>query len=330
MTSLVGHATAEAELRAAIDGGHLHHAWLLAGPEGVGKASFARRAALRLLAEAAQPAGLPPGLDIPDDHPIARLFAAGSHPDYRELRRLPKDPDKSDELARSIPIAQVRDLIGRLGTMPALSSRRVILVDSVDELEGAGAPNALLKSLEEPPQGTIFFLVSHAPGKLLPTIRSRCRLLRLGRLSDGEVDAVIGRALPEVEPQERAALVRAAEGAPGRGIRYAGLDVAALDRAVAAIVASGDPDNGERLALGRALAGKAAQARYELFLDRAPTMIAREARGRRGEALRVALDAHEAARNLAGAALGLSLDPAATIFEMAGIAARLALTSRAG
>lgn len=327
---LIGHAAATAEWTAAIAGGHLHHAWLLAGPEGVGKATFARAAALRLLAEAEGGSTLRPGLSVPDDHRAARLFAAGTHPDYRELRRLPKDADKPDELARSIPIAQVRELIGRLANKPALSARRAIVIDAVDDLERPGASNALLKSLEEPPAGTVFLLVSHAPGKLLPTIRSRCRLLRFARLSDMDVGAVLDQTLPEAEPAERAALIRASEGAPGRGMHYAGLDVAALDRALAAIAETGDRDNGERLTLGRALGGKAAQARYELFLDRAPAVIALAARHRTGEALRTALDAHAAARDLAGAAMGLSLDPAATVFEMAGLVARLASRPGAG
>lgn len=330
MEPLIGHADPTAEWSAAVAGGQLHHAWLLAGPAGVGKAHFARLAALRLLAEAAGQTSLSPGLDVAAESTAAKLFAAGTHPDYRELRRLPKDADKSDELTRSITIAQVRELIGGLANKPALSSRRVIVIDSVDDLERPGASNALLKSLEEPPAGTVFLLVSHAPGRLLPTIRSRCRTIRFGPLSDTEVDAVLARVLPDADASERAALAGAGEGAPGRAIHYAGLDVAALDRSLAAVMERGDPDNGERLKLGRALAGKAAQARYELFLDRAPTLIARAARDRQGEALRTALDAHAAARDLAGAALGLSLDPAATVFEMAGIVARLASRARAG
>lgn len=317
-------------MRAAMESGALHHAWLLAGPEGVGKASFARRAATLMLAQAAGEARASGDDSAQRNLPTARLMAAGSHPDFRELRRLPKDPDKSEELARSISVAQVRELIGRMTTKPTLSARRVVLVDSVDELEGAGAPNALLKSLEEPPAGTIFLLVSHSPGRLLPTIRSRCRLLRFGLLSTRDTETVISQVLPDADAEERAALVRASEGAPGRGLHYAGLDVAAIDRALSRIAEEGDPTNGDRLTLGRALSGKSAQARYEIFLDRAPTLIATIARGREGEALRHALDAYAAARDLASAALRLTLDPAATVFEMSGIVARLALDGEPG
>ncbi|MGK3893797.1 hypothetical protein ABI043_14350, partial [Enterococcus faecium] len=90
----------------------MHHAWLFTGPEGIGKASFARIAARRLLAEAADPDGLAPGFDVPVGNRTRTLIEAGSHPDYRELTRLPKDADKPDgELARSITIAQVRALL---------------------------------------------------------------------------------------------------------------------------------------------------------------------------------------------------------------------------
>lgn len=322
MAAMLGNAAAQAAFLAALDSGGLHHAWLIAGPEGVGKASFARGAALRLLAEAAGER-LPPGLGMPDDSRTRVLADAGSHPDFRTLERLPKDTDKPDAgLARSITIAQVRTLQPMFATKPALSPRRVIVIDTIDDLERNGA-NALLKNLEEPPAGTIFLLVSHAPGKLLPTIRSRCRLLRFERLSDAETATTLRRVLPEADEAEIAALVDAAEGAPGRGLRFAGLDLAKVDAAIAAIAANGDSDNALRAALARTLAGKAAQDRYEAFLDRVPSFIARTARTRSGAALKTALDAHAAARDLAGAARGLSLDASGTIFEMAGLVARL-------
>ncbi len=320
MTPLLGNAAAQAGFRAALDSGALHHAWLIAGPEGVGKASFARVAALRMLAEAVDPS-LPPGFAVPEGNRTRSLFAAGSHPDFKLLERLQKDPDKP-ELARSITIAQVRTLQPMFATAPAISSRRVIVIDAIDDLERNGA-NALLKNLEEPPAGTIFLLVSHAPGKLLPTIRSRCRLLRFERLTDTEVATVLRAQLPEADEAEIAALVAAADGAPGRGLRFAGLDLARVDQAIAAIAADGDPDNGRRAALAKQLSGKPAQSRYEAFLDRVPAFIAGAARARSGEPLRTALDAHAAARDLAGAARGLSLDASGTVFEMAGIVARL-------
>lgn len=321
---LIGNEPALEALAAAMASGALHHAWLIAGPEGVGKGSFARIAALRMLAAAAEPTKLLPGWDVPADTRTAHLIESGAHPDYRELVRLPKDPDKPDEaLARSITIAQVRSLQALFATKPALSERRVIVIDAIDDLERAGA-NALLKSLEEPPAGTIFLLVSHAPGRLLPTIRSRCRLLRFEPLTDAQVAQIVRAELPDATPGEIDALVRAGEGSPGRALHFGGLDIAALEAEMAALAETGDPSNAIRGRLAKLLGPKAAQPRYEAFLERAPSFIAERARGLSGEALRTALDAYAAARELGGAAVGLSLDAGATVFEMSGLIARLA------
>ena len=324
MTSYVGNAAAQAAFGAAMHGGSLHHAWLLTGPQGVGKATFARLAAMRMLAEARDPSGSRAALALPVGDPTRSLVEAGSHPDFRVLSRLPRDPDKPDQdIARSITIAQVRTLQPLFATTPSMSHRRVVLIDAIDDLERGGA-NALLKNLEEPPAGTIFLLVSHAPGRLLPTIRSRCRLLRFEALADDDVAEAIRAHSPEAGPDEVAALVRAGDGAPGRALRFAGLDIPEMDMAIDRIAAGGDPANTERVKLARALALKAAHPRYEAFLERAPSYIAHAARTRQGAALKVALDAQSEARELAGAALGLSLDAQGTVFEMAGILARLA------
>jgi len=320
----LGNDSAREALAAAMASGALHHAWLIAGPQGVGKGAFARAAALRMLAEAAEAEALSPGWAIPESCRTAHYAASGAHPDYRALTRLPKDPDKPDEaLARSITIAQVRSLQAMFATKPSLSSRRVVVIDSIDDLERGGA-NALLKSLEEPPQGTIFLLVSHAPGRLLPTIRSRCRLLRFEPLPPSQVATILRAELPQATASEIDALVRAGEGSPGRALGFAGLDIAALEAEMSALAQTGDPGNAIRVRLSKLLGLKAAQPRYEAFLHRAPTFIADHARTRSGEALRTALDAHQSARELAGSALGLSLDASATVFEMAGLIARLA------
>lgn len=324
VTTLRGHANAVGAFSAALSSGALHHAWLLAGPQGVGKRSFARAAALRVLADAAGPPIDAPDLSVPPGHRIAALFASGAHPDYRELRRLPKKDAKGDELARSITVDQVRGLIPFLGTMPSMSPRRVIVIDTADDLEFPGASNALLKGLEEPPAGTIFFLVSHAPGRLLPTIRSRCRVLRFEPLTDQDMAGALRDALPEADADEIAALVRSGGGAPGKAISYAGLDLAGIDAALGAIARGGDPSNAERIKLAKALAGKAAQPRYEAFLERVPTTIAAAAATRHGVALSTALDAYDEARNIAASARRLSLDAQGTVFELAGVVARLA------
>ncbi len=321
--TIVGNRAGQAAFHAALSGPSMHHAWLITGPEGIGKAGFARAAAMRMLAESAGTQGLAEGFDVPVGDRTRSLVEAGSHPDFRVLARLPKDAEKPDQdLARSITIAQVRRLQPMFATAPSMGSARVVVIDAIDDLERGGA-NALLKNLEEPPSGTIFLLVSHAPGRLLPTIRSRCRLLRFEALNDDDVATAIRSARPDADDAEVEALVRASDGAPGRGLRYAGLDIAGLDAAIDAIATDGDPDNARRVKLAKALGGKAAQPRYEAFLDRAPTIIARLARTRQGGALVQAIDAHARARDLSGAAIGLSLDAQATVFEMAGIVAGL-------
>jgi DNA polymerase-3 subunit delta' len=189
-------------------------------------------------------------------------------------------------------------------------------------MERSGA-NALLKVLEEPPANTLFLLVSHAPARLLPTIRSRCRVLRFAPLGEEDMQAALRQALPDAPDREIAELVAAGDGSPGRAVRFAGLDVAGLDSAMDSIIRSGDRDNGERVALAKALALKAAQPRYEILLERLPTRIAAEARVRQGQALADAVALWEKARALAGSAVRLSLDPQATVFELAGLLASL-------
>jgi DNA polymerase-3 subunit delta' len=321
----LGNESARDALAAAMASGVLHHAWLIAGPEGVGKGAFARAAAARMLAEASEPQKLSPGWEVPETTQTAHLIAAGAHPDYRALVRLPKDAAKpEDALARSITIAQVRSLQPLFATKPSLSGRRVIVIDSIDDLERGGA-NALLKNLEEPPAGTIFLLVSHAPGQLLPTIRSRCRLLRFEALAAEQVAGILRSEIPQASASEIDALVRAGEGSPGRALGFAGLDLAALEGDMATLAETGDPSNAVRSRLAKLLGAKAAQPRYEAFLQRSPSFIAEQARTRSGEPLRAALDAYAAARELAEAAMGLSLDAGATVFEMSGLIARLSV-----
>lgn len=325
MTSTGPNAAAKAAFRAAMSSGQLHHAWLIAGAEGLGKATFARAAAARLLAEGAGQVAASDGFDLPEDNPTRKLIESGAHPDYRALVRLPKDPDKPGEnIARSINIAQIRALNPMFATKPSMSSRRVIVIDAIDDVERPGAANALLKNLEEPPAGTIFLLVSHSPGRLLPTIRSRCRVLRFDPLPDGEVAAAVRAAMPEASAAEVEALVRAGQGSPGRALSFAGLDLASIDSEMAAIAARGDPDNAIRARLARTLGTKAAQPRYEAFLARVPAFALAEARGRQGAALAEAIAVYEAASQLGPVALAQSLDAQATVFEMGGIIARLA------
>ncbi len=293
------------------------HAWLLAGAPGVGKRRFADAAAAFVLADAAGPAVN--DFDVPDDHPTARLIAAGSHVDLRVVERLRRE--KTGDLAAGIGIDQIRALGTLLHATPGLSPWRVVVIDAIDDLARPAA-NALLKSLEEPPANTLFLLVSHQPARLLPTIRSRVRLLRFQSLADDEVQAVLDTHLPDTD-EERAALVRLAGGAPGRALRYAGLDIAGLDAAVERMIGAGPAVAADRVALAKALSGKAAQDRYEAFLDLVPARIVAVARHRRGPALARTLRLWEKARDLAAGAVPLSLDPQSVVFELAGLLAAL-------
>lgn len=299
----------------------LHHAWLLAGPRGVGKAHFARSAATRVLAEAAGPPVELGGLDTPEDHPIARLVAAGSHPDLRALERL--EHPKTGNLARSITVDQVRSLGDLIGSTPFLSSWRSVVIDSADDLEPGGA-NALLKMLEEPPANTIFFLVAHAPGRLLPTIRSRCRRLDFQLLSDDAMTSVLAEQLPEQSEADRKRIVPLAGGLVGRALAFAALDLARLEQTAVQILRRGDPTNGDRSALATELGKKAAADRYAAFLELVPSLVAREARQLAGPQRQRALDAYGKARELSAIAPRLSLDPAATVFQLGGILAAVA------
>ncbi|HEV2745814.1 MAG TPA: DNA polymerase III subunit delta' [Allosphingosinicella sp.] len=323
MTPLFGHDAAVAAFREGLDGGRLHHAWLISGPKGIGKALFADKAALRVLAQGAGRVDAP-GLDVPATHPTARLVEAGSHPDLMRLERLPKE--NGGELARSITVEQVRGLQRLFGTTSSMSPWRVVVIDAIDDLERGGA-NALLKNLEEPPPHSLFLLVSHATERLLPTIRSRCRQLRLSRLDDAAMTSALEAALPDADRSEIKALREIAEGSPGRAAAFRGLDIGALDAAMRELVRAGDPTNARRSKLASALALKSAQPRYEAFLARVPPTIAAAARRRRGAALAEALALWERASGLAGSAVGLSLEPHSVVFELAGLLAALAPAS---
>ena len=317
---IVGHDRAIDQFTSAWASRKLHHAWLLAGPKGVGKASFAHAAARRVLAEAAGPQFDLPGLETADDHPIVKLVEAGSHPDMRHLERLVNE--KTGNLARNISVDQVRSLGEFMSMTAALSPWRVAIIDSVDELEASGA-NALLKMLEEPPANTLFFLVSHAPGRLLPTIRSRCRRVDFQKLNDDAMTSILEAQAPNLSGPERQKIIAMSFGSAGRALAFAELGLAKLEDAALAILRQGDPTNARRSDLASELGKKTSAERYAAFLDLAPSLIAREARKLEGRPRERALDAYAKARELAAIAPRLSLDPAATVFQIGGILAEV-------
>jgi DNA polymerase-3 subunit delta' len=274
-----------------------------------------------VLAEAADPALDAPGLLTPEDHRIARLVEAGSHPDLRWLERLVNE--KTNNLARNITVDQVRALGDLFDLTPALSPWRVVVIDSIDDLEKSAA-NALLKMLEEPPANCLFLLVSHAPGRLLPTIRSRCRRLDFQSLDSDAMTSILNNSLPDLKEPERRKIIEAAGGSAGRAIALAQLDLVTLEEAALRILRQGDPTNDRRSDLAKELGKRGAGDRYAAFLEILPSVIAKEARELSGAPRQRAVDAYARTRELVAIAPRLSLDPAATVFQLGGILASVA------
>ncbi len=222
---LFGHAAAEATFVQAIDANRTHHAWLLTGPSGVGKATMAYRLARRLLV---------PGNPNAPQNPAFRRMARGSHSDLLTVERA-YDP-KSKKLKTSIAVEQTRGISAFMHLTAAEGGWRVVIVDGADDMN-PNAANALLKILEEPSRRGILFLTADAPGRLLPTIRSRCRRLQLNPLTDAEMTAALAHLLPDMPSPERARLAAIAEGAPGQAVELAGEGALAISALVDAVLA---------------------------------------------------------------------------------------------
>lgn len=312
MTVFFGHEGNRRQIDTRIALGKLHHGWILGGPRGIGKAHFAKQVAAKL---------------VDPEGKFERLVEQGTHPDIITISRLPKEALKEGEvvtpqteLKRSISVDQIRTLQGQLTTRPGIGDKRAIIINSADDLE-RNAANALLKSLEEPSQGTHFFLISHASDRLLPTIRSRCQILRFEPLTELEMREALKQALPDVSGLDLASLVAAGAGAPGQAMEFAGLDLAELDNLMSAIIQTGDKNNKLRSNLSEKLALKAAQGRYEAFLRRAPQMIAAQARQTEVAHLEGTVDAWQQANSLAKRAITLNLDKQSVVFHMGSLLA---------
>ncbi len=269
--ALIGQARQERAFLEALRSGRIHHAWLLGGPEGIGKASFAYRAARFVLA-AGDPLSRAAGADslaMPAEDPATRRIIAQSHPDLHLLRRTVRADGKG--VTSNIPVDAVRKVIDRFGASAAEGGWRVCIVDSAEDMERASA-NALLKLLEEPPPRALFLIVAHAPGRMLPTIRSRCRLLSFDMLSEAEVAEAGGIALERMGgPYDPSALRRAAalaEGSVRRALTYVDPETLALVEAVRArLDALPDVDLGALLALAEDVAGRAGESDFGIMLE---------------------------------------------------------------
>ena len=275
--ALVGHRDQEEAFLAALRSGRLHHAWLLGGPEGIGKASFAYRAA-RFLLSAGDTVARAAGSDdlaLPADDQTVRRVMARSHPDLHVLRRVAKPDGKS--YSANIPVDLVRRVLDRFGSSAGEGGWRVCIVDSAEDLERS-AGNALLKMLEEPPARTLFLIVAHAPGRVLPTIRSRCRLMSFPALAESEV-ALAGRiALDRMgspyDPSDVARASALADGSVKRALAYVDPATLALVEAVRArLDALPGIDMGALLALGEELAGKAGEAGFAVTIETIQTWL---------------------------------------------------------
>ncbi|MFM9934677.1 MAG: DNA polymerase III subunit delta' [Novosphingobium sp.] len=316
MTNFIGHEGAWTVWRAARAGQRMHHGWIFAGREGLGKAAFARDAAAELVAE--------PG--VPQPPP-------GQHPDILWLRPLPANEDeakKRDEgkaytRKRNIGVDQVREMQRRLVTRPTLGARRAVVIDSADDLE-KGAVNALLKSLEEPPVGTFFLLVAHQIGRLLPTVRSRCTVLRFHPLSPEDLARALSAEAPQLSGVEREAAIAAAGGSPGAALAFAEQGLGNAWQLMCRLVAQGDPDLALRAELSTALGQRPDRERQLAALE-AALMVLTAALASSSDAVRLRLvEVHARISGLAAQAPTYNFDPALLLLEIGGLLASVAQT----
>ena len=207
---LIGHENAEQKFIKALDRGRLHHAWLISGAPGVGKATLAYRMIRRLLGGRSL---LDNSLDIPRDDPVSQRIEALGHGDFFLLRR-PYD-FKTKKLRSEIPVAETRKLSDFYAHKASEDGWRICLVDSMDEMN-RNAENAILKTLEEPPERAIIILISHNPGRLLPTIRSRCLNLQLREVPQADMEPWLRRRHPDASDNIIAAATKLSRGGPGK------------------------------------------------------------------------------------------------------------------
>jgi DNA polymerase III subunit delta' len=239
--NLYGHGAAEKTLLDAYNSGRMAHAWLLCGPRGIGKATLAYRFARFVLAQrkgnGAGLFGAPAAMEdlaLAPAHPVFRRIASGGHADLLTVERTENERGK---LRDEIVVEDARRIGGFLHLTPAEGGWRVVVIDGVEEMN-RNAANAVLKIVEEPPAQALILLVSHAPGRLLPTIRSRCRRLALKPLDLGTTARILTEQRPGLDAADTQALARLAEGSAGRAIELADLGGLTLLRQMIELLAT--------------------------------------------------------------------------------------------
>ncbi len=302
---VIGHAAAEDTLLKAING-QMPHAWVFGGLKGIGKATLAWRLAKALLQRGRSRESLAT-LDSDPMHPAVRRLMAGAQGDVLSLRR-PADP-KTGKIKNDLTVDEVRKLGEFYARHASEGGIRIAIVDSADDLN-RNAANALLKTLEEPPPDSLLILIAHRPRALLPTIRSRCRMLNLSPLSDDDLTVALANVAPSLE--QRATLARMAAGSVGGALELAAHDGPGLDAALRNIAARRGRDANAAHALANELATAAAAPRFRLFLDRLQAGFAEGAR--QGD--RYALDAWKMAGDLARAEDSLNIDKRSIVLRL--------------
>lgn len=263
-----GHPEAERILLESWKSGRLHHAWMICGPKGVGKATLAHRFARFVLSGGGE-AGLfgdgPDSLDVDMESGIVHRMAAGGHSDFLVLEKGMMNPANNKIAENDIPVGLARKASEFVRLTPAESDWRVVVVDAIDDMN-RNAANALLKVLEEPPERAVFLMVSHAPGRLLPTIRSRCRKLTLQALPEQTVMDALQSRFPEISPEEAQALARLSEGSIGRAVELSEQGGLSLFQIVISLFANPTALSLEKIhGLAETFARKDAKESYVVF-----------------------------------------------------------------
>ena len=308
--TLQGAEAAERAWLEAAGRGRLHHAWLLAGPEGVGKATFAYRAARRLLGARPDPDRGPLGASPAD--PVSQLVASRSHPDLLVLERT----SEGGRSKRQISVDEARRLPEFFAKSPSVAAWRVAIIDSADDLNSSAA-NAVLKTLEEPPARGVVLMVSHAPGALLPTIRSRCRKLTFAPWSVDQVTAFLGRAA-ELDGGDAARLAALSCGAPGRALRLHAEGALPMEEAARALFEAGSSRSDAAVqALADKCRGGEGAGRFALLMELLAEQARAAALSRSGRAAERCVAAWARFSALPGEVEALNLDRAEALWSVA-------------